>query len=411
MAEIQMFRAFHYGSRFQKNMAGLICPPYDVINHEEQKKFFKQHKNNFIRVELPLGDPLERYRNAARVWKDWQKQGIIERDGAPCFYLYEARFRSELDGRAMVRRGFFAALRLVPWGKGVHPHEKTLPTPKADRLKLFKSLRAQTSPIQCLFEDASKKASVVLARHMRGPCWLSYEDSAGVTHSFWRLEKCPDALVLRDILKRAPVSIADGHHRYETSRAYSQWARKKWGAKLRASNYVMTFLTAADDKGLEVLATPRAVGWNKREFVKLAEWGELKPLNGMKDLKSLMKGKKNGAGALSVGVYKEGKFYQYQFSSVPPSLRKTPSAKLAVACLHAGPLDGLGKEDFFFSRQPEAAVERAKANNGWAFFLAPNTVQEVLNVATAGHVMPPKSTYFYPKIPSGIVSHSLYGDL
>jgi uncharacterized protein (DUF1015 family) len=112
-----------------------------------------------------------------------------------------------------------------------------------------------------------------------------------------------------------------------------------------------------------------------------------------------------------VGVYREGKYYRYRFNGVPSELRGTAHAKLAVAVLHAGALKGLGKEDFFFTRSPEDAVAHARKTEGWAFFLAPNTVKEILDVATAGKVMPPKSTYFYPKIPSGLLSHSLGGAL
>jgi hypothetical protein len=152
------------------------------------------------------------------------------------------------------------------------------------------------------------------------------------------------------------------------------------------------------------------VSREKSEFVNLEPWGRLITIPGLKALKRMMSGKK-GSSPTEVGLYREGHFHLYRFTSMPPEVRGTPRAKLAVAVLHAGALDGLGKEDFFFTRRPEEAVAFADKNDGWAFFLAPNTVPEVLRVAVGGGVMPPKSTYFYPKIPSGIVSHSLAGTL
>ncbi|MBI4396997.1 MAG: DUF1015 domain-containing protein [Elusimicrobia bacterium] len=410
MTDIQPFRAFRYEEKLLSKLPRLICPPYDVIPPEEQKRLSRRHPANFIKVELPSGKAPAKYSGAARLWRQWLKRGVMAREGAPCFYFYEAVFSSQADGRTLVRRGFFAALRLVPWGKGVHPHEKTLPTPKADRLKLFKAMRTQTSSIQCLFQDSTGRSSKILDKAMRGPRWVEFRDEAGVRHKIWRVTDAATLTALQKILRRAPVVIADGHHRYETSRAYSAWARGKWGKRSPASNYVMTYFSPADDPGLEVLPTHRAVGWDKRKFVNLEKWGRLEPVSGLKALTSIMKREKS-ADARQVGVYHEGKFYRYRFTKVPPGIKNTPHRDLAVACLHAGPLDGLGKEDFVFTRRPEDAVQAARRMKGWAFFLAPNTVAEVIRVAAAGYVMPPKSTYFYPKLPSGLVSHSLFGEL
>lgn len=172
----------------------------------------------------------------------------------------------------------------------------------------------------------------------------------------------------------------------------------------------MAYFNPSTDAGLEVLPTHRSVPWEKRKFVNLAAWGRLVPVAGLPALKGLIDGRKP-AGTLEVGVYRAGKYYRYELRKIPPALKNTPHAKLAVAVLHGGALKGLGKEDFFFTRNPAEAVAHSKKTDGWSFFLAPNTVQEVLDVSTAGMVMPPKSTYFYPKIPSGLLSHALKGSL
>lgn len=410
MPDIQPFRAFVYGAKHQKNIKSLVCPPYDVISPEGRAALVKKDPGNFVRVELPAGDAATRYGDAARLWSEWVEQGVLERDERPCLYGYEARFRSQVDGRLLKRRGFFASLKTAPWGRGVFPHEKTLPTHKVDRLNLFKAARVQTSPIQLLAQDRSGAIARTVNEGMAGRPWLRFTDEAGVTHSLWKWPEGPRTRRLTALFKKSSCAIADGHHRYETSLNYAAWAKKKGRALFPGAGRVMAYFSSSDDRGLEVLPTHRAVPWEKRKFVNLEKWGTLTPLPGLGALKKLIDGREP-AGALAVGVFREGRYYRYAFNKIPSELKGTPHQKLAATILHAGALKGLGKEDFFFTRDPKEAARRAGATKGWAFFLAPNTVAEVLEVSTAGLVMPPKSTYFYPKMPSGMLSMSLQGAL
>jgi uncharacterized protein (DUF1015 family) len=411
MAEIQPYRAFRYGDDLLNSVKSLVCPPYDIIPPEMQTALYKKNPLNFIRVEYTKGDKGAKYAEAARTWKEWVDRGILVRESSPAIYVYEAVFKSQADGRRLSRFGFFAALKAVPWGQGVYPHEKTLPTHKADRFSLFTSLRAQTSSIQVLFEDKGNRGMSLLKKAAKAATpWISFKDEAGVEHRLWRMTEGSAVKSLQGILKTAPVAIADGHHRYETALEYSRWAKSQEGIMSPASGYVMALFNPSGDPALEILPTHRAIPWEKRSSVKLERWGELIPVSGLNALRPLMLGKK-GSSPTEVGVWWKDGFYRYRFASIPAALKGTPHAKLAVAVLHGGALDGLGKEDFFFTRKPEDAVAYAKKNNGWAIFLAPNTVKEVLAVCTAGKVMPPKSTYFYPKIPSGLLSHALAGGL
>ncbi len=410
MADILPFRAFHYSSDRIKSLSKLVCPPYDVISAEEHKRLLKTHAENFVKVELPSGSPSTKYDNAAKIWKQWLGKGVLSQDAEPAFYIYEVSFRSPRTGKKLVRQGFFAALRVVPWGRGVHPHEKTLPTHKADRLKLFKALGVQPSSIQVLFDDPGRKAAALLKKFSSRKPWVDYSDLSGVRHRLWRASDPREIDVFQSAVKRSEVVIADGHHRYETSRTFGAWARQKWGKGSPASNYVMTYFNPVDDPGLEILPTHRAVGWDKRRFVRLEKWGNLIPVKGLSDLQPLIDGKVS-RNALEVGVYRRGNYYRYRMNRVPASLRGSALGRLAVGCFHAGALDGLGKEDFFFTRNPREAVRVADETGGWAFFLAPTDLRQVMSVSTSGRVMPPKSTYFYPKIPSGLVSRSLRGEL
>jgi uncharacterized protein (DUF1015 family) len=405
MADIFPFRGFFYADPAGRDLARLTCPPYDVISPAQRLKLLRRHRDNFVQVELPSGDGLSKYARAAKIWKGWETAGLIRRDDRPAIYAYEAAFRSRFDGRPLVRRGFFAALRVVPWGRGVHPHEKTLPTPKKDRFQLFKSLRVQTSPIQCLFRDRTRRAGRFLRAISRRVPWFRYRDEEGTRHTFWRLE-VQEAAPFQKILKRSPVVIADGHHRYETSRAYSAWAGSRGG---RAARCVMAYFNPTDDPGLEILPTHRSVGRDKERFVRLERGGTARRIANLRSLLARLH-EKSAPRRREVGVAHGNDLFLYRLA-VHPSLRKTPLAELAVASLHAGPLDGLGKEDFFFSRSPEEVLAWARRTRGWAFFLPSSTVEQVVSVAVSGHVMPPKSTYFYPKIPSGLLSHALRGDL
>jgi uncharacterized protein (DUF1015 family) len=406
MPDIQPFRAFRYGEAQLPSMASVVCPPYDIISSIEQGRLYQKHPHNFVRVELTRGAPHERYAQAAKTWKEWLKKGVIARDERPAIYLYEVRFPSEKSGKLLSRRGFFATLKVVPWGKGVFPHEKTLPTHKADRLKLFKALRVQTSPIQFLFADKGRRGLAWLKKANGGNPWIFFREGDKMEHRLWPIVDKGAIKSLQGLLKKTSIVVADGHHRYETSRAYGEWAR---GLSTRGrpglgpgANYIMALFNSSEDPTLEVLPTHRAVGWDKRQFVHLEKWGDCVRVSGFNALK--LKGSE-------VGLYRKGTFYRYRFKVVPPELKGTPHATLPVSLLHGGALKGLGKEDFFFTRKPEEAVTFAKKNKGWAFFLAPNTVQEVLDVSTSGGVMPPKSTYFTPKIPSGLLSHALEGEL
>jgi uncharacterized protein (DUF1015 family) len=409
MADIQPFRAYRYADPRLKNVEKLVCPPYDIIPDALREELYRRDPRNFIRVEHRKGGKTK-YAEAAAQWKEWLEKGVLCRDVAPAIYVYEADFVSQSDGRRLKRLGFFAALKAVPWGQGVFPHEKTLPTHKADRFSLFTSLHAQTSSIQVLFEDKGNRGMALLKTAVKRAPWLSYRDRAGVRHRLWRVEEPAFAAALQATLKTAPVAIADGHHRYETALEYGRWAAKQKGLFFPAASYVMALFNPSGDPALEILPTHRSIPAEKGKFVNLKPWGELIKVKGLTDLKPLMLGRE-GSSPTEVGLYWKGSFYRYRFTKIPPALKGTPHAKLAVAVLHGGALDGLGKEDFFFTRKPEDAVAHADKTKGWAIFLAPNTVKEVLAVCTAGKVMPPKSTYFYPKIPSGLLSHALAGAL
>lgn len=410
MPQIRPFRAYRFADKLSGSVKSLVCPPYDIIPPALQDALYKKHPLNFIRVEHRKGEGPKKYAEAAATWGEWLEKGVLARDIVPAVYVYRADFVSQSDGRKLSRLGFFAALTAVPWGRGMFPHEKTLPTHKADRFSLFTHLKAQTSPIQVLFADKGNKGMALLRKAATGRPWLSYTDEAGVAHKLWRVEAGAWTKSLQAVLAEAPGVIADGHHRYETALEYGRWAAKQPGLMFPAASTVMALFNPSGDPALEILPTHRSVPWEKRKFVNLEAWGELIPVKGLADLKPMTLGRK-GSSPEEVGVYREGKYYRYRFTAVPAGIKGTPHAGLAVAVLHAGALKGLGKEDFYFTRKPEDAAAHADKTNGWAFFLAPNTVDEVLNVATKGRVMPPKSTYFYPKVPSGLLSHALAGDL
>ncbi|HOW28081.1 MAG TPA: DUF1015 domain-containing protein [Elusimicrobiota bacterium] len=399
MPQIRPFRAFRYSDGLRKQLSRLVCPPYDIISAKEQKSLLKRHVGNMVHVELPPGPGLKKYAYAAKVLKRWIASGIFVREKNPAFYFYEATFASlGKPSKTLVRRGFYAALRQVPWGRGVYPHEKTLPTAKADRLRLFKALHVQTSSVQCMFHDpAGAGQKMIDSVCRRRPDW-DFSDDKRVRHRVWIVTDPRDIRRITRLMVRRDAVIADGHHRYETMRVYG----KEMGGL--AARHTMTYFSSAADKGLEVMATHRAVDPSKKQFVQLERWGRLIPI---RDYRQWVKSK--SADPRDVCVFLKGKSYVFRFRRIPSGLKGTPAARLAVACLHAGPLDGLGKEDFFFTRDAVEAARWATRCGGWAFFVKPLSVQDIVDVARAGQVLPPKSTYFYPKLPSGLALYPLKG--
>ncbi len=409
MVDIAPFPALRYNPSKVSNLSLAICPPYDVISVPQYDKLLKRHVQNIVRIELPLAHgSVDRYANAAQLWSRWQNQRVIVPDKRPAFYGYEQRFT--VGSAAYARRGFFAALRLEKPGAGrVRPHEQTFPKHKEDRLKLMRATTSNISPIFGIFFDRQKKAETLLSKRMVEKPLIISRDDRGVTHRLWRWDDAEAIKVLSGVLRGEEVLIADGHHRYETAWNYAEEKRGRDRAantRKRAYRYVMTFLCPLADPGLVIQPTHRAV----RTSMAWEAWEErleknfiLQRVTGLNALLSRLRSNKEGT---SLGAVIEGGKLIWMRPKNKNELIM-PVVPLHEQILHDVPLENIS-----YGQDPRNMVLTLQRGECNAVFLLPPPDKEAFAViCRSGRRLPQKSTYFYPKLATGLVMRSLAGDV
>jgi uncharacterized protein (DUF1015 family) len=424
--EVVPFQGIRYNQRIIGDLAQVICPPYDVITFEQQKLYYERSDYNAIRLEFPeaTGD---RYEKAAIVFRQWLKQGILQRDIISSFYLHEHGF--EYSGKKMARRGLIARVRLEPWGNGIYPHEETSPKAKSDRLLLMRACRANFSPLFSLYHDSERKVGEILSYEAQKKPLMSlslraarsFPDS-NEAHMLWAISDPETKLQLNRLLSSQPLYIADGHHRYETALTYQQERIQcqSGGCKLttKAFSYVMMELVEFSDPGLVVLPLHRLVRGIEssllagledrlRNFfaiesipLKIENWHL--PTDSYLGIMGLQNG--------SLLVLK--KRQDTSLEAMMPSNRSQAYRKFGVSILNHIILDmmlGLSsKEDIAYAVDWKEAYQQIKEGKyQLAFLLNPPQPEIVKAVADARDRMPRKSTYFYPKVPAGLIIYPL----
>ncbi len=407
MVDVAPFKAIRYNSKKYANLSGVISPPYDVISVPEYDKLLKRDPNNIVRIELPLAQgKQDRYEIAAQLWKRWQNQRALAEDKEPAFYGYEQRF--SVGSEAYFRRGFFAAMRLEKPGQGqIRPHERTFPKHKEDRLKLMRATHANISPIFGIFFDRQHQVQKLIAKRMAEKPLVVSRDDKGVTHRLWRWTDPEARKLITSVLKAEEVLIADGHHRYETAWNYSQEraAKDRTKSRKRAYNYVMTFLCPLGDPGLVIQPTHRAV----RHSAPMEEWQErigsnfsFEKLTTLSELLTKLRANKDSA-ALGM-VLEGGKLFWLK--------PQTGANGLPVVPLHERILKDIPLEHISYGQDPRDLVQNLQRGEASAVFLLPPPDKEAFaRICRAGRLLPQKSTYFYPKLATGLVMRSLDGDI
>ena len=394
MVEFAPFRALRYDEANSGPLGSVICPPYDVIDEPERERLYARSAHNFVRIEYrrdgghaPNG---KRYAEAMRELQRWIRTGVLRRDDRDAFYLHEHEF--ELAGRRLVRRGIFGALRLYPQSERVVlPHELTFSAAKADRLELLRATRANTSPVFGMFaDDGGLMRSLGEAK--RTPAGEAVVGTE--RHRLTRIDH--DAIVGRigAALRDQRVYIADGHHRYETALNY---INERDGLGPNApERYVLAFLCALDDPGLRILATHRIVrGGEDALEAAIARSFDVGEID------------RGALGDIQPGIViaSDGRFRALTLregtdvSALPSAWRSLPVA-IAEEFL-VNPVRASGGEIAY-----EHDIERALAA-GTAILLRAVDPQTLRRVADEGERMPQKTTYFYPKVPAGLVVRTL----
>jgi uncharacterized protein (DUF1015 family) len=428
MADVRRFRGLRYSRSEVDDLGQVVCPPYDVISPAEARALRQRSALNAVHLELPEPESASvpeatKYQNAARTLQRWCAEGILQREDAASVYAVEETFVWEQ--RTLRRRGILAVVRLAEWSeRQVLPHEKTLAAPRADRLELLRACAINVSPVFLLHGPRPKTETVMWEQVLAAPpaAELSVDEDYSI-----RLWSVGDLSLdwLRGLRDRA-LYIADGHHRYETALRYrDERSGNGAGVDDAAVNFVLSYLVSLEDPGLLVLPTHRVVpridldakmlehliakNFNSR-VVPLMQRNESDVSQVLEELRS------RGAEGTTFALYQPHQVTLLAPSAAAldtmPQTRAPAWRSLDVArleCLLLTPL--LGSEVAEKLHYTRDAVEACNAvDTGaaeFALLLNPPTPQSIAAVADSGERMPQKSTYFYPKLPTGLVFHAL----
>lgn len=426
MAEIAPFRGIHYNTEMVP-LDRVVGPPYDLLNADQQAALYAESPYNFVRIMLnraEAGDGPDNnpYTRAGGFLNQWLESGVLLEDPAPAFYLYRQEFTNPADGRRTTRSGLFCAIRLEPYEAGVVlPHEETRTKAKEDRLNLMRATGANPEPIFGLYEDEQGELNALYDRIAAGAPFLEAR-SDGDLHRVWRAEDPAIIEQARRFLAPRRVWIADGHHRYETGLAYRDERRAgEPGTDPRPYDYLLIVLTSFTDPGIVVLPTHRLVKnvpesrladlylQLQRYFDiepvhpdRLAERMEGNPAEGVHRFGLLMRDKAwvlilRDPSIMDSAVEGHADCWKRLDVSILQALVLERSLGIPAASLATTP-------DIGYTRDLKEAFERvASGEYQIALLLNLPSADEVRQVAAAGDKMPPKSTFFYPKLWSGLL--------
>lgn len=454
MAEIRGFRAIRYHLGADDEPADLLAPPYDVIDADEQEALYAGHPANIVRLVLGRqhesdNDENNRYTRARRHLMDWLANGQLRQDHQPGLYAHQQTFE-DAQGNSHTRRGFLGAVRLATYDEEiVLPHERTLRGPKIDRLNLMKNCEANLSPIFFLYSDPDGKVDALLDAHREQAMELDVTtDSDGIRHRLWPVFDDDAQAEIASVMADAQLLIADGHHRYETALAYRDFRRRVAEKPIAEGSldedngsdapapydYVMAFMVNIHDPGLQVFGTHRVVhGVEDFDAKSLLESLQDSKLY---ELKKLPKDLVNTPAKLEVELADAAEdapsfillshalgqpvLVQYRGDENAPIFDSdTPKQvrRLDVSILHEGIFDrviGITKEaqeaktNLRYIKNLQAAVDaRTNPAHQLVVLMNPTPVEQVVEVCQSGGKMPQKSTYFYPKILSGLTINPL----
>ena len=426
MAEIKAFRGMRYNTERAGRLDELCCPPYDIISEKERKAYLAQNKYNVIRLELPKeGDNV--YTTAGEVLDRWREKGILIHEDKPAIYIYEEEFNAYNTRRSI--KGIIARVKVEEFSKGVIlPHEFTLSKAKADRFNLMKATNCNFSQIYALYMDEEHTTLSTIDELSKRKPNAKFTDGDKVTHKLWIVtDEKAIAKLCADFTDRK-LYIADGHHRYETALNYRNYCRGNGISKEGdAQDYQMMFLMDMEHPGLVVFPTHRLV----RDLPKFdrdkildgcEEYFEIKAFDSVSHMNELLHSEYK-KGSKSFGFYcGKGEWYLLTLKDIDVMKKELPdlseaSQQLDVSVLHTLILEkilGIDKENMaaqinltYTKFYEEAIMGVDKGEFQCSFILNPTRVTEIRDVAAAGEKMPQKSTYFYPKMTTGMVMNDI----
>ena len=420
MADVKPLRALHYDPATVGSLQAVVAQPYDVIDPEQRATLAARSPFNVVAIDLPEpehegGDP---YAHAADLLARWQAEGAVVRDDEPAIWALVQNYVAP-GGGARTRRGLFARVRVEEYGPGrIRPHERTHPGPREDRLRLTRATKANLSPIFSLYSDPQGVAWRAVQSAIDEPPFGEVTDEQGTRNRLWRVADAGAIATVQDALEDAELLIADGHHRYETARVYAD----EIGGE-GEHRYVLMCLVALEDPGLTVFPTHRLIRDTTSETQE-ALAGALRASFDIAPIEQVDLRPPEGDGPLQMGyidahfkrafrlTLKDQAIADDALDGAPDAYRHLDTAILESLILK-GPLAltdddidhmrGLG-----YARSDAEALDLVLAGTyDAAFFLRSTPVSQVQEIAATGMNMPPKTTYFYPKIPTGLVFNPL----
>ena len=420
MTRIKPFKAITFNQEKINDLAQVVCPPYDIISPAQQEYYHGRSKYNLIHMLLGKDIPGDdKYRRAASYFKDWLKDKIFIQEERPGIYFYSQQYN--IKGEKKVRLGFIALLGLEDGKPTVFGHERTRLEPKEDRLKLLKAIKANLSPIFVIFSDKKRIIQSTYQQFIlqKEPI-LHITDDEKIVHKLWRLDQEELLLKIQASLENANIFIADGHHRYEVACAYRDEARKRLGriSGEEDFNYLMTYFTNIESRGLTILPIHRLVriasGFDMGDFqVSLKRYFDIEKIKDKTRLFFLMQ--KAGATEHVLGMYKNKSYWLLRLKNIKILDKMISNKPRGYRSLDVSILNHLilkdiltlaleDKERVLFGVSTDELISAVDDNNSFlAFFLNPVKMEQIMSVALSQDKMPAKSTYFYPKPLSGMV--------
>jgi len=429
MAELHPFRAWRYDVGQVGDLSDVVAPPYDVIDTAQQNQLYKQHPCNCVRLILNRDEPGDtstddRYARAAKFLRQWQQEGVLIREHEDSLYVYHQEF--EWEGRKYIRRGFLGRLKLEEFGTGqVYPHEQTMPGPKKDRLALMTACEANLSPIFGLYPDAENVAQSVLEDAVIQLTPLVATDHLGTIHRMWPVKDPAVIAQVQQILSDKPIFIADGHHRYETACNYRRQLEEAGRLTDRsAAGDVLMMFVGMEDPGLQILPTHRLISG----FPNLTVDDVREALSGHFEFDTCpdelstweLMAADGDQGVFGLGTSADGQWLFARATDTSPMRELAADQSddwrdLGVALLHRLIVDHLLKTRYpdaepafrFVHLMEEVTLAMQSRSCQLAVLVNPPGMEHVQSISSSLERMPPKSTYFYPKLLTGLVINPL----
>lgn len=445
MARVLPFVGTRYNSQMV-DISRVVSPPYDVIDADLQEKLYEREAHNIVRVILGKqqredDDYNNKYQRAASYLREWSGEGVLLNDSEKCFYVYRQQFTIP-GGQELTRTGFFAAIRLEDPEKGnIRGHEHTFEGPKADRLNLTRATACNLGPIFCLYSEPERQTDEILAQASQGKPVYDFQADDGVRHSLWLLTDKPLVKRLSSLLQGNEFFIADGHHRYETAVRYAKEMSRLTGrtkGECPSYTYTLAFLTNCEAPGLQILPTHRLLSQELGEDVEreelledLQEYFKVREIKfdprkaaqeGPRLLAEIEALRDKGTAfclalpdglALVLELRKDKSILEVMPEDKPEEVNR-----LDVSILHdylisqlwvGNPEIELDDSDVFYVKDPAEAVAAlcAPRHCSAAILMNPPRMDQVREIAGLGLRMPHKTTYFYPKLLTGLVLRDL----